>query len=233
MKTLYLSDLDGTLLNSNAKISDYSAKIINRFIQSGGCFSYATARSFVTASKVTLNLNTSSPVICYNGAFILESGTNKMLLSNYFTEDEVGFIADTLCSHDVYPIVHAYVNGVERFSYVAEKITPAMKHFLDSRIGDPRHRTVECTDDLYCGDVFYIACMDTDSLLSKVNDIFSANKSYNCIYHKDIYSSEPWCEVMPVMASKANAAVQLKNYLGCEKLIAFGEFFYIRMCMLI
>jgi len=223
MKTLYLSDLDGTLLNSNVEISDYSANIINRFIQNGGCFSYATARSFVTSSKATYKLNKSFPVICYNGAFIIENGTNKVLLSNYFSMDEVDYISDTLNSHDIYPIVFAYVNGVERFSYIAEKITPAMKHFLDSRAGDPRHRTVDCSRDLYYGDVFYIACMDADSLLSKVNDVFSTNKNYNCIYHKDIYSNEPWCEIMPVNASKANAAIQLKNLLGCEKIIAFGD----------
>ena len=53
MKTLYLSDLDGTLLNSNERISEYTALTINNFVKSGGCFSYATARSIVTASKAT------------------------------------------------------------------------------------------------------------------------------------------------------------------------------------
>ena len=52
MKTLYISDLDGTLLNSQGKISDYSIKTINNLINEGMIFTYATARSLVSASPV-------------------------------------------------------------------------------------------------------------------------------------------------------------------------------------
>ena len=45
MKTLYISDLDGTLLDKNAKLSPRSAEIISRLIQNGLLFSVATARS--------------------------------------------------------------------------------------------------------------------------------------------------------------------------------------------
>ena len=35
MKTLYISDLDGTLLDKNAKLSQHSADIISNLIQNG------------------------------------------------------------------------------------------------------------------------------------------------------------------------------------------------------
>ena len=50
--TLYVSDLDGTLLNSQGEISSYSLKVINELIEQGMKFTYATARSLVSASKV-------------------------------------------------------------------------------------------------------------------------------------------------------------------------------------
>lgn len=37
MNTLYVSDLDGTLLNSEKKISDKSVKTINQCIESSNC----------------------------------------------------------------------------------------------------------------------------------------------------------------------------------------------------
>ena len=44
MKILYVSDLDGTLLRSNEQLSEYTAQTINRLVDNGLIFSYATAR---------------------------------------------------------------------------------------------------------------------------------------------------------------------------------------------
>ena len=51
MKTLYISDLDGTLLHSDETISDYTNQVINSLTERGMIFSYATARSYITAKK--------------------------------------------------------------------------------------------------------------------------------------------------------------------------------------
>ena len=44
-RTLYVSDLDGTLLRSNERTSDYTNSVINRLTAQGMIFSYATALS--------------------------------------------------------------------------------------------------------------------------------------------------------------------------------------------
>ena len=54
MKTLYVSDLDGTLLRSDETISDYMNSTINELVNKGMIFSYATARSYYTAHKVVV-----------------------------------------------------------------------------------------------------------------------------------------------------------------------------------
>lgn len=46
MKTLYVSDLDGTLLNSKQHTSSYTNQVINQLVDEGMLFSYATARSY-------------------------------------------------------------------------------------------------------------------------------------------------------------------------------------------
>ena len=52
MKTLYVSDLDGTLLRSDEKTSDYTNSVIHRMTANGMLFSYAIARSIITAKKM-------------------------------------------------------------------------------------------------------------------------------------------------------------------------------------
>ena len=47
MKTLYVTDLDGTLLNSKSRISSYSMEIIHDLVDKGMLFTYAAALSKV------------------------------------------------------------------------------------------------------------------------------------------------------------------------------------------
>ena len=55
MRTLYISDLDGTLLNSRKEITDYSSEIINSCIASGVLFSIATAGCLTDVITVCKN----------------------------------------------------------------------------------------------------------------------------------------------------------------------------------
>ncbi len=57
MKTLYVSYLDGTLLRSDAKTCEFTNQVINQLTSEGMLFSYATARSYLTATKATKGLN--------------------------------------------------------------------------------------------------------------------------------------------------------------------------------
>ena len=63
MRVLYVSDLDGTLLRSNETTSEYTNNVINRLTDEGMIFSYATARSLITAKKVTKGINAKIPLI--------------------------------------------------------------------------------------------------------------------------------------------------------------------------
>lgn len=65
MKTLYVSDLDGTLLRSDQKTSEYTNRIINQLVENGVLFSYATARSYYTAHKVTAGMTAAFPTVLY------------------------------------------------------------------------------------------------------------------------------------------------------------------------
>jgi len=223
VKTLYLTDLDGTLLHSNERISDYTANVVNSFVKSGGYFSYATARSFVTASAVTAKLNTKFPVVCYNGGFIIENNTGEVLAAHYFAPDEIASIIQTLTHFSISPIVYSFINGVERFSYMEQCINAGVQHYLDSRQGDMRHRKVQNVDELFDGDIFYITCIGDVPQISPIYDIYKSNRQINSIYQKDIYSGAQWCELLPVKASKATAVHELKRMLGCNKVIVFGD----------
>lgn len=219
-RTLYVSDLDGTLLRSNERTSDYTNSVINRLTAQGMIFSYATARSFHTSQKVTAGLNASIPLIVFNGAFVIDNLTGAYLLENYFDET-VDSLLDDLTAHAVYPIVYSLLDGAEKFSFIPERATRGMQFFLDSRKGDIRRNPVAAADDLKAGRKFFITCIDAPEKLRPLYEKYRA--LYHCVYQIDMYSGEQWLEIMPPEATKSNAVKQLKELLQCDRVVAFGD----------
>lgn len=207
MKTLYVTDLDGTLLGSDERTSGFTNQTVNGLVQKGMLFSYATARSYVTAKKVTRGLDAHIPLIVYNGAFVIDQGTEEIMLSNFFGGEERALMED-LIRHDVYPIVYAFVDGVEKYSYIPERCTWGMKAFVDTRRGDRRENIVGDVQTLCRGEVFYLTCIDEEEKLLPLYEKYK--DMYHAVYQKDIYSGAQWLELMPAAASKSNAIRQLK-----------------------
>ena len=219
-RTLYVSDLDGTLLRSNERTSDYTNSVINRLTAQGMLFSYATARSFVTARKVTAGLTAHIPLIVYNGAFVIDNVTEKHLLENYF-DDAADALLDDLFAHEIFPIVYSFIDGKEKFSFVPALCTRGMQCFLDSRRGDIRTNALENAQALHAGDKFYFTCIDTPEKLRPLYETY--RDKYHCVYQRDIYSGEQWLEIMSLAATKANAIRQLQKLLQCDRLVVFGD----------
>jgi len=220
MRNLYVSDLDGTLLRSTERTSEYTNSVINNLVEKGMLFSYATARSLITAKKVTKGLIARIPLIVYNGAFVIDNVTDEILIANYF-DDSVYAVLEDLFANEVYPIVYAYIDGKEKFSYVPELCTRGMELFINSRKGDVRENRVPSINRLKEGNLFYITCIDEPE---KLEPLYRKYKdTYHVVYQTDIYTGEQWLEIMPLEASKSNAIKQLQEMLGCEKLIVFGD----------
>lgn len=220
MSKLYVSDLDGTLLRSDQVTSDYTNQVINTLVDKGMLFSYATARSLITAKKVTMGIQAKIPLIVYNGAFVIDNVTEEILIANYF-DDTVFLLLDDLFNNNIYPIVYSYIKGSEKFSFVPELCTKGMNKFIESRNGDVRTNAVSSLAELKLGNVFYITCIDDSE---KLKPLYNKYKdTYHCVFQTDIYTKDKWLEIMPIEASKSNAIKQLQTMLGCEKLIAFGD----------
>lgn len=220
MKTLYVTDLDGTLLRRDQTLSDFTVRTINGLVDRGMCFSYATARSIVTAAKVTTGLSSKFPVIVHNGTFIRRPDCGELLAGHFFG-DGAALILDDLTAHGIYPIVYSLMDGQEKFSYWPDKSTAGMKSFIGTRTNDPRERQVHCAEELYDGQPYYITCVDDRETLLPFHKKYK--EQFHTILYEEIYSGDDFLEFMPKAASKANAALELKELLGCEKLVVFGD----------
>ncbi|MCR5227206.1 MAG: HAD family hydrolase [Eubacterium sp.] len=222
-KILYVTDLDGTLLNTKDRVSEFSVKTINDLVDKGMLFTYATARSLVSASKVSEGISTKIPVIAYNGAFIFQPSTGEVLSKEEFSYEDRANVRRILKNHGISPMVYSFIEGVERVSWIPEYENEGKKRYIAQRSGDKRFRTVEDEDSLFEGDMFYFTCIGEKEELLPVYEIFSKDERYRCTLQQELYRPEYWCEIMPARASKWYAIKKLKEMWGCDKVISFGD----------
>lgn len=222
MKTLYVSDLDSTLLNSKAQLSHFTRETLNKLTQKGMLFSFATARSATTATAVTKGLEGDTPIIVYTGTFIADRNTKEIIVSNTMSDDEIQAVKEAVKQFSIIPIVYALVSGAERFMFDPEIISVSVKEFIKTREGDSRSMPVGGGfEGALKGDIFYFTFMEKREKLLPVYEFLK--ERCNCLFQPDNYTENWFLEVMPKAATKANAALKLKEITGAEKLVVFGD----------
>ena len=219
-KTLYVSDLDGTLLRSDQTLSPFTIDAIRHLTAQGMVFSYATARSFPTAMKVTPEIAPNIPVIVKNGAHIMETGTGRRLHSEFFAEADVCAIMDILQAHDLCPIVYHIENDREINRFCPERLNDDCRLVLAQNGNDPRYRPCSY-EELTVGDIFYFRCVDSEKKLRAAYE--NLHGTFRTLMFQDMYSDTWWLEIMPQQASKASAILRLKEMLGCDRIVCFGD----------
>ena len=223
MKKLYVSDLDGTLLNSNGRISNYSVETINNLISKGMIFTYATARSLVSAAPVTKGLTKNLPLIIYNGTFIVNSETGKIIHKNVFNKNQIELVKEIMESNQVRPMVYALINDRERVTVINNDLNEGTKYYLKSHQNDYRINLTDDYNSLYQGDIFYFTVIGEYKDLKPIYEKLKRYDYYNITFQQEIYREEYWLEIMPQSASKASAILKLKNILKCDEVISFGD----------
>ncbi len=222
-KTLYVSDLDGTLLDSQERVSDFTARVIRELTGRGIHFTYATARSQNSAEKVTGGLLRHLPVIIYNGVFVREGDTGENLVSQTLPPQLVKRIRRVLEEYDLSPLVYTLLPE-ERVLWRRDRETPGVTHYLGKRQGDKRFLAVEGEEALYRGNIFYFTLIGDREALAPAWEQLRQEPELNVLFQEEIYRpGEYWLELLPKKATKASAAKLLRERLGCERMVAFGD----------
>lgn len=78
-KVFLITDLDGTLLTKDNKISKTDQGSIRDFVAQGGHFAVATGRMYDSAMQYIKQLHVTMPCILYNGGMILDTHRDEVL----------------------------------------------------------------------------------------------------------------------------------------------------------
>ena len=106
---LYISDLDGTLLLPDSSFPDDYKKRLNRLIDMGLQFTFATARNYDSAYPILKNINLNIPVILFNGVYLADFSTGHILEHSDFIKNEiVQNMLQLALSCDIDPFIYTF-----------------------------------------------------------------------------------------------------------------------------
>lgn len=220
--TLYVTDLDGTLLRSDTTLSEFSVKTLNRLIRDKGVmFTYATARSFVSASPLVRELDLSCPAVIFNGVFVVDAKTGKHIIENVYSEECQALAREFFVSESIAPLVYSNIGGRERVSYLESRFEDVAA-YVNSRKNDKRLRPVRDYGELFEGDTFYFTIIDPKDT-KKLDEVFTPQNGFGRNVQRDTYDDMIWYEIYDKSASKANAVLQVKELMKADELVCFGD----------
>ena len=222
-KTLYVSDLDGTLMHKDLKISDFSVKTINALVEKGVAFTYATARSISSAGTITKDLKLNLPVITRNGAVLADNNTGKIIEKALFTEKEVEMLKEMLPELPKTGFVSCYFGDDMKKVFAGSLHTAELQGYLDYYKDDPSVVTVSDLSEMFMGNPGYVTIIGNKD---ETEPLYLRTREYNgweCLFQKDVYRDEYWLEIAPRNSTKAKSILKLKEEYGFDKLVVFGD----------
>lgn len=221
--TLYATDLDGTLLRPDKSISDETAAIINNLVSDGVLFTYATARSFSSASPLLTKLQLKCPAVTFNGVFVIDPQDGRHIVENVFSPSAARIAIDCFNKMDLAPLVYAYIDGSERVSYLKDRIDDVYG-YVSARTDDKRLRPVNSREELFQGTLFYFTLLNPTVDRAELDFVFSRENGFAVNMMPDTYNKEEiWYEIFSKNASKASALLQVMELTHADRLVCFGD----------
>ncbi len=226
MITLFLSDLDGTLLNERGEVSEISAQLINKAVSDKNYFSIATARSYDTAALLMRQINVNVPSVLLNGALVCDLSSGKIYRYNSIPPLHARKISEIFLRHHRPPFCYLLKDKSNASSIEIQYIrtsTPFDDEFICECV-----RGGSCVKNVtefdFAHPALYFTAMDTEAVIMPIYDEIKNLEGCNITLYGDTYHEGYFfLDIFAAGTSKAAGAEYVKKITGAGTVIAFGD----------
>lgn len=227
MKSLYVSDLDGTLFNKKKRISDRSADIINRCIEKGMQFSVATARMPYGCDYRLKDLHMNVPGIVTNGVFLYDFQSEEIISAEAVPVSAVQKVIRAFKDCGMSCFLYTYDSRGISIYYDEKRMEEQTQYYSDRALQKCAEVTFtkKAEEMVQKGDSVYLTCTGTEEELKPVCRKMDEIEEIKYSFYLNIYNGMYCLEVFSAHASKKNALKKLMKITGSEELVVFGDNF--------
>lgn len=249
-KMLYVSDLDGTLLNSDALLNEDVPERLNCLIDKGICFTVATARTYATVNSIMKDVNLTCPMILMNGVMIYDPVKKSCIHAEIIERDSVEYILKGRKKFGVTGFAYALSpeisedhlkseetsvtssvgrvgkSGRKMATYYEKIATKHMEKFYTKR-RDLYHKPfskVERLEDISGEDIIYFSICYEEEVLRPFYEYLKKDERLNLNFYKDVYGDGLWyLEISHKNASKYYGIQKLRKLLHPAAITGMGD----------
>ena len=222
---LFVTDLDGTLINSKREVPKKSLEILNKLIENGINFTVATARTPATAVEILQNLNLKLPVALMNGVLIYDTKELKYIDIKAIEKETVNKVLDIFKVYNKNPLVygvkdnhlwvyHKDFENVYEYNFYKERADKNLKTFVNVE---------NYNGSLSDSNVINFVAFDNYEKIKAIAEEVKCIEGITVNYYKDVYEDCYFLEAYSSEASKANGIKYLSKYIEYSKVICFGD----------
>ncbi len=214
-KIVLVSDMDGTLLTSQKKVSEVDRKALEKFINFGGKFTIATGRTIQSFEQYNAIFDLKMPIIMYNGAAIYDYNAQSLLYTQPLPDSAKTMTAEILAA---FPQVGGEVLKTDG-TYVFRNNDYQKLHTKLCNIIPNYAEVNDIENGGWLKVLFAMAPEDIPML-----EIYVKQRGYSGVSF--VKSSEIFYEMLPENVTKGTALEQYRQLGGMDGLIfaAIGDF---------
>jgi hypothetical protein len=227
MKTLYVTDMDGTLLNNESRVNPKSAEIISELSRRGALITVATARTPATVVPLLQDTHTTPPAIVITGAALWDRQAESYSDVKTIHHDNVAEVLIECKRDDIHPFVYTFTkpNSIDVY-HDTHPLTNHEQSFIDQRNGTVLkhfHEHTPLPNTAADSVILFFAMGDEKPIRAIAERLEQTGRYAISCYPDNLRKGLYLLEIFTTGVTKANAIRQVKEQIGAERVVVFGD----------
>lgn len=221
---LIVFDLDGTLLNSESKISQRTGETLKLLTQRGIAYTVATGRTLQTSSELLAGQGFTFPQIYKNGVVIWQPEQDDYSHRNLLSQEEIRCSLEAFIPLGVAPFIFTLEPGNHHGIYHLPLKTDAEKRLAENMGRFNEQGALPAANMPADADITNISAIGPPEALREV-ELQVEGEAHLVAYSGPAIegSGLAWIDIHHSEASKGSAVETLKQELAISRVICFGD----------
>ena len=227
IRTLYVSDMDGTLLGDDSQLSATTVSTLNRIIgELGGLFTVATARTPATVVPLMQDVHANLPFIVIGGSAMWNPVTGAYENTRGISDATINAVADVFDRHGIHPFIYRRHGSSMLYTHHCGPVSAQEERFIADRRYLPLKKFILDDQNFRHSpdEALLIFSMNKYAVLETIaHDLRTIDTCAVMLYHDIFDESEGYLEIFTAGTSKADAIHNLAGMVGARRVVVFGD----------